>query len=79
MSNPKSGPTPLKWMGRTVEQEHILRWIDRENPFGEILCIQCCGPRELIVTDMSCFEHRLRCRADGLVEAVGEEDTQCSA
>lgn len=28
-------PTPLSWMGLTIQQNQILRYIDRENPFGK--------------------------------------------
>ena len=60
-------PTPLKWMGRTIQQNQILRYIDRENPFGEILCIRPVGRDTLIVTDGHCTDHRLTCLSDGTV------------
>ena len=49
-------PTPLSWMGHTVQQNQILRYIDRENPFGEILGVRFIGPSGLIVTDCYCVQ-----------------------
>ena len=68
-----SNPTPLKWIGQTIAQEHILRYIDRENPFGEIIRISFPGPRSLVVTDCECTDHLLTCTADGSVLVLGEE------
>ena len=69
-----NNPTPIKWMGKTIEQEHILRYIDRENPFGEIVRVSNAGPRALIVTDCSCTDHLLVCQPDGeVVERIEEE------
>lgn len=71
-----SNPTPLSWMGKTIEQEHILRFIDRENPFGEILCIRSAGARALVVTDCSCTDHLLVCDAEtGEVRERIEEES----
>ena len=67
-------PTPLKWMGRTVQQNQILRYIDRENPFGEILCVRASGPDGLIVTDGCCVDHRLICRGDGTVQCLEDRE-----
>ena len=68
-----NNPTPMKWMGKTIEQEHILRYIDRENPFGEIIRVSHAGARALIVTDSSCTDHLLVCLADGEVVERFEE------
>lgn len=68
-------PTPLKWMGKTIEQEHILRFIDRENPFGEILRISSAGARALWVTDSGCTDHLLVCDANGNVREKVEEES----
>lgn len=69
-----SHPTPMKWMGRTLEQNQILRYIDRENPFGQIQAVKPNGPRGLIVTDAFCVDHRLSCRLDG--EVICWEDRE---
>lgn len=69
----KHHPTPICWMGKTVEQEHILRHLDRENPYGEILYIRNVGPRDLIVADSCCTEHYLVCLPNGkVIERIGE-------
>lgn len=60
-------PTPLEWMGRTIYHNQILRYIDRENPFGRVLCIRDIGPDSMIVTDWSGTDHRLTCLLDGTV------------
>lgn len=65
--------TPLKWMGQTVEQEHILRYIDRENPVGEIIGMTLFGKRGVTVTDVYCFDHTFICESDGSVRRLGEE------
>lgn len=67
-------PTPLSWMGLTIQQNQILRYIDRENPFGEILCVRPNGPTGLIVTDRYCFDHRLVCRSDGSVQCLDDRE-----
>lgn len=69
----RSKPTPLKWMGNTVQQEHILRYIDRENPVGEILNVEVFGKRGLTVTDQSGLSHTFICEPDGEVRRLGEE------
>lgn len=69
----KTNITPIEWMGNTVEQEHILRYIDRENPVGEISCVQEFGRRGLTVTDINCMEHTFVCEPDGTVRRLGEE------
>ena len=71
----KNATTFLEWMGQTVEQEHILRYIDRENPVGEIMGIKSFGKRGLTVTDVYCFEHTFLCEPDGSVRRLGEEVT----
>lgn len=67
-------PTPLSWMGHTVQQNQILRYIDRENPFGEILCVRPNGPSGLIVTDAYGFDHWLICRSDGIVQCLEDRE-----
>ena len=69
----RSNPTPLEWMGKTVEQEHVLRYIDRENPVGEILCVSEFGKRGLTVTDGYGMEHTFLCDPDGSIRRLGEE------
>lgn len=66
----KSFPTPIRWMGRTLAQEHILRWLDRENPYGAIMLVMDRGPDMLEVADAAMTSHHLRCRPDGTVEEV---------
>ena len=61
-------PTPLSWMGLTIQQNQILRYIDRENPFGEILCVRSNGPSGLVVTDPYGFDHWLICRRAASVQ-----------
>lgn len=68
-----SKPTPFKWMGNTVQQEHVLRYIDRENPVGEIVCVQEFGSRGLTLTDTNGLEHTFLCERDGSVRRLGEE------
>lgn len=68
-----SKPTPMSWMGKTLEQEHILRYIDRENPYGEILRISAVNARMLLVTDCHCTDHLMVCKLDGMVEELCEE------
>ncbi len=65
--------TPLKWMGNTVQQEHILRYLDRENPVGEIIGIGPFGKRGLTVRDACCMDHTFICESDGSVRRLGEE------
>ena len=72
--------TPFKWMGQTVEQEHVLRYIDRENPVGEIIGMKCFGKRGVTVTDVYCtvtdvycMEQTFICESDGSVRRLGEE------
>ena len=65
-------PTPLSWMGHTVQQNQILRYIDRENPFGEILGVRFIGPSGLIVT--YCVDHWLICRSDGTVQCLEDRE-----
>ena len=67
-------PTPIKWMGKNIWQEHLLRYIDRENPYGEIIAIQPFGLRGLIVTDGYCFDHVLKCQEDGTVICLEDEE-----
>lgn len=67
-------PTPLSWMGRTIQQNQILRYIDRENPFGEILCVRPSGPSGLVVTDTYGFDHWLICRRDGSVQCLEDRE-----
>ena len=67
-------PTPLSWMGHTVQQNQILRYIDRENPFGEILGVRFIGPSGLIVTDCYCVDHWLICRRDGSVQCLEDRE-----
>ena len=67
-------PTPLSWMGHTVQQNGILRYIDRENPFGEILGVRFIGPSGLIVTDCYCVDHWLICRSDGDVQCLEDRE-----
>ena len=67
-------PTPLSWMGHTVQQNQILRYIDRENPFGEILGVRFIGPSGLIVTDAYGFDRWLICRRDGSVQCLEDRE-----
>ena len=67
-------PTPLAWMGLTIQQNQILRYIDRENPFGEILCVRPNGSSSLIVTDTYGFDHWLICRSDGAVQCLEDRE-----
>ena len=69
----KKGITPFKWMGQTVEQEHVLRYIDRENPVGEIIGMTYFGKRGVTVRDVYCMEHTFLCEPDGSVRRLGEE------
>lgn len=68
-----SKPTPMSWMGKTLEQEHILRYIDRENPFGEILRISAVNSRMLFVTDCHGTDHLMVCKRDGTVKELRKE------
>ena len=63
----RSKPTPINWMGNTVQQEHILRYIDRENPVGEIVNVEVFGKRGLTVTDVYGLSHTFICEPDGEV------------
>lgn len=65
--------TPLKWMGNTVQQEHVLRYIDRENPVGEIIGVEPFGKRGLTVRDVNHIDHTFICEPDGSVRRLGEE------
>lgn len=67
--------TPLEWMGNTVQQEHILRYLDRENPVGEIIGVEPFGKRGLTVRDAYCMDHTFLCEPDGRVRRLGEEVT----
>ena len=69
----QSKPTPIKWMGNTLQQEHILRYIDRENPVGEIMNVEVFGKRGLTVTDAAGISHTFICEPDGEVRRLGEE------
>ena len=69
----KNTITPLKWMEQTVEQEHILRYIDRENPVGEITGVKLFGKRFLTAIDVYGMEHTFICESDGSVRRLGEE------
>ena len=69
----RSKATPFEWMGQTVQQEHVLRYIDRENPVGEIIGVKFFGKRGVTVTDEHCFDHTFICESDGSVRRLGEE------
>ena len=71
--NATNHPTPFKWMGKTLEQEHVLRYIDRENPVGEIIGMEYFGKRGVTVMDVYCMKHTFICEADGTVRRLGEE------
>lgn len=66
--------TPIKWMGKNIYQEHILRYLDRENPVGEIVSIAPFGGCGLIVRDAYCVEHYFICQEDGTVRCLDEEE-----
>ncbi len=66
-------PTPFQWMGNTVQQEHILRYIDRENPVGEIIGVEPFGKRGLTVRDTNHMDHTFVCQPDGTVTRLSEE------
>ena len=65
--------TPFKWMGNTVQQEHILRYLDRENPVGEIIGVEPFGKRGLTVRDVNHLDHTFICDQDGNVRRLSEE------
>lgn len=67
-------PTPIKWMGQTIKQNQILRYIDRENPFGDIVAVKPSGPDRLTVTDVYCIDHTLICMGDGNVQCLDDRE-----
>ena len=69
----RSKPTPFEWIGNTVQQEHILRYLDRENPVGEIIGVEPFGKRGLTVRDVNCLDHTFICQSDGSVVRLSEE------
>ena len=72
----RSKTTPFEWMGNTVQQERILRYIDRENPVGEVVYVKEFGNRGLTVCDLNDLEHTFVCEPDGSVRRLGEEVQQ---
>lgn len=66
----RTHPTPLRWMGKTLAQEHIMRWLDREDPYGQIMLVMDLGPDMLEVTDTAMTRHLLRSFPDGSVAEV---------
>ena len=69
----RSKPTPFEWIGNTVQQEHILRYLDRENPVGEIIGVEPFGKRGLTVRDIYHLDHTFICDSDGNVRRLSEE------
>lgn len=65
-------PTPLRWMGSTIRQNQCLRFLDRENPYGEIMAVKAFGSSGLTVTDAYCIEHTLVALPDGTVCVLDE-------
>ena len=65
--------TPFEWMGNTVQQEHILRYLDRENPVGKVSDLEPFGKRGLIVTDENDLRHAFICQPDGSIARLSEE------
>lgn len=70
----KKHPTPIRWMGKTLAQEHILRYLDREDPYGQIMLVMDLGPDMLEVTDARMNGHLLRSFPDGSVAEVSRRE-----
>lgn len=63
-------PTPFAWQGKTLKQEHILRYLDRKNPIGRVMQVHYPNDDSVVAVDVYGFSHTFVGWEDGRVTEV---------
>lgn len=62
--------TRMDWIGCTLKHEHILRYLDRENPVGRVMQVTYKNRDAVVAVDCYGMPHTFVCWDDGRVTEV---------